>query len=436
MSPRIPRIFAVVITLALLAGACGGDDETTPDPTSAPGDSTVAPTTGGSGGDGPTTTTAGQGNGEDSPDTTVAPEDLPPLLGLDMDKLADGLRQPTFIVTRPGDDRLFIGERGGFIKIYDPDQGILDEPFMSIPDRVTSNGIEQGLLGMAFHPDWENNGRFFIYHTDRDAQRQLAEYAVSADNPDGADLDSGFVLFDRAQPPDSTDIRHYGGNLAFGPDGYLYISTGDGAAGRVTGQSTDDYFGSILRIDVNTTDGDTPFGVPADNPYVDGGGAAAVWATGLRNPWRFTIDGDMIYIADVGQADIEEINAVSLSDGGANFGWATMEGSECFIPSDCDPSGLILPIYEYTHSDGCSITGGHVYRGKLIPELTGHYFFADWCDWWVRSLLYENGEVSSVRDWSADLPEPGSINAFGTDADGELYFVTHEGGLFSILPAR
>ncbi len=412
----------------VLAAACGGGTEANPTAGSNPsGTSTEQPSPTGNDG----SATAGEGG---DPTTSAGPATtLPPLLGLDMKLLADGLHQPTVIASPPGDDRLFIGERNGVIYIYDPEQGLLDEPFMNIPDRVTSNGIEQGLLGMAFHPNYAKNGRFFIYHTDRDAQRQLAEYSVRADDPNKADLDSGKVLFDRAQPPNSTDIRHYGGMLLFGPDGYLYISSGDGAAGRDTGQSTDDFFGAILRIDVDSGD---PFGIPPDNPYVNGGGAPAVWAIGLRNPWRITIDGDMMYIADVGQADNEEVNAVSLNEPGTNFGWATMEGTECFIPSDCDPTGLTLPIYEYTHSDGCSITGGHVYRGSLMPELQGHYFFADWCDAWIRSLLYVDGTIEKVRDWSADLVGAGSVNVFGVDADGELYFANHEGQLYAILPAR
>jgi glucose/arabinose dehydrogenase len=344
------------------------------------------------------------------------------------------LRQPTLIASPPGDDRVFIGERGGIIQIYDPAVGaVLDEPFMFIPDRVTANGIEQGLLGLAFHPDYAANGRFFIYHNDRDAKRQLAEYAVLPDDPNKADLDSGVVLFDREQPPNSSDIRHYGGMLMFGSDGYLYIASGDGAAGRVTGQSTDDYFGAILRIDVDSGD---PFGIPPDNPYADGGGAGPVWAIGLRNPWRFTIDGELMYIADVGQAAIEEVNVVALDDPGANFGWATMEGSNCFSPSDCDRTGLVLPIHEIPHPDSCSITGGHVYRGDLIPELDGHYFFADWCLGWVRSLQYTDDGVENVRDWSNDLPEAGNVNSFGIDANGELYLVNHDGEFYAIRAVR
>ena len=427
MSLKILTRIALLSVLAVIAAACGGTDDPAATTTGAPDDGSSSTSTTSGEGD-PTETTA---PGEESTTTTSAPE--APLVGLEKKLLASGLRQPTILTSRPGDDRLFIGERGGIIRIYDLEDGLLDEPFMSIPDRVTSNGIEQGLLGLAFHPDFENNGRFFIYHTDRDAKRQLAEYRVLPNDPDKADLDSGVVLFDREQPPGSTDIRHYAGMVMFGPDGYLYISSGDGAAGKVTGQSIDDYFGAILRIDVDSGD---PFAIPAGNPYADVDGAEPVWATGLRNPWRFTIDGDMMYIADVGQADIEEVNVVSLSDAGVNFGWSTMEGSDCFSPSDCDKTGLELPIYEYTHSDGCSITGGHVYRGESMPELHGHYFFSDWCDSWIRTLVYTDGELETVRDWSADLGDPGSVNVFGVDSRGELYFATHEGDLYAIVGVR
>ena len=431
MTSKARSSFVTLLALALVATACGQDDPgavtTTDVSDSAPVDSsttvarenTTTPTTGT---DGETTTTAG------------TPIPLGPLLGLELELLAQGLRHPTVIASPPGDDRIFIGERGGIVQIYDPAIGaLLEEPFLYIPDRVAANGIEQGLLGLAFHPDYAENGRFFIYHNDRDAKRQLAEYAVLPDDPNKADLDSDVVLFDREQPPDSVDLRHYAGMLMFGPDGYLYISSGDGAAGLKTGQSTDDYFGSILRIDVDSGD---PFGIPPDNPYADGGGAPAVWAIGLRNPWRFTIDGDLMYIADVGQAAIEEIDVIDLDEPGANFGWATMEGSNCFRPANCDSTGLVLPIHEIARPDSCSITGGHVYRGSLIPELDGHYFFADWCFGWVRSLLYTDGVVEEVQDWSTDLPEAGSVNSFGIGNDGELYLVNHEGEFYAIRAVR
>jgi len=431
MRSYIHRSALTLLALALIATSCGGDDPGAV--TSTDGPATSSTTTSGdavSGTDAPTTTdTGGETTTSAGPTTTMGP-----LLGLELELLADGLRQPTTLASPPGDDRIFIAERGGIIQIYDPAAGaILDEPFMYIPDRVTANGIEQGLLGLAFHPDYAENGRFFIYHNDRDAKRQLAEYAVLPDDPNKADLDSGVVLFDREQPPNSSDIRHYGGMLMFGPDGYLYIASGDGAGGRVTGQSTDDYFGAILRLDV---DSDDPFGIPPDNPYVDGGGEPPVWAIGLRNPWRFTIDGNLMYIADVGQAGIEEVNVVGLDEPGANFGWAIMEGSNCYSPSDCDRTGFVLPVHEIPHPDSCSITGGHVYRGDRIPELDGHYFFADWCLGWVRSLLYAEGAVSDVQDWSEDLSEAGNVNSFGIGSDGELYLVNHDGEFYALRAVR
>ncbi|HEX9856554.1 MAG TPA: PQQ-dependent sugar dehydrogenase [Acidimicrobiia bacterium] len=414
------RIIGSFIAI-VIASACGGS---TGDGT------TTAPGTGGS--------TGTEGGTTEPVENTTSTEPAAALRGLDLEVLAEGLGQPTFIVTAPGDDRLYIGERGGVVKIYDHEEGVLDEPFLNIPDRVSSNGIEQGMLGMAFHPDYQSNGRFFVYHVDRDQKRQLAEYHVS-DDPNVADIEDAVALWDREQPPDSTDIRHYAGYLLFGPDGNLWVSSGDGAAGPVTGQTTDDYFGAILRFDVDSPANGEPFSTPDDNPFADeGGDAAAVWAYGLRNPWRFSIDVDSgnVFIADVGQANWEEVNVTSLESPGMNFGWATMEGKNCYIPSDCDPSGLTSPIYAYSHDDGCSITGGHVYRGAAIPEIQGQYFFADWCGEWIRSLTYEGGEAGTVRDWSSDLDGAGQVNAFGVGPDGELYIVNHAGVLAKIVPVR
>lgn len=433
MRSRRITSFALLLVFALVIAACGGGD--TDAGSTAATTTTTAPAGGGD--ETPGTTSGGDEGETTTSSTTTTTEPLEPLRSLELEVISESLAQPTVIASPPGDDRVFIGQRGGVIRIYDPAVGLLPEPFLDISDRVRSNGIEQGLLGLAFHPDYAENGRFFIYHLDRDAQRQLAEYWVSADDPNKGDREAAWAVFDRAQPAGSTDIRHYGGGLVFGPDGYLYISSGDGAAGRTTGQSTDDYFGAVLRIDVDAAEPGT-FTIPPDNPFVDGGGDPAVFAFGLRNPWRIDIDPveNLLYIADVGQADAEEVNVMGLDEGGVNFGWATMEGTSCFSPRDCDQTGLEVPVYSYSHADGnCSITGGVVYRGEAIPELRGQYFFSDWCAGWVRSITYEDGEVVSLDNWSS-ISGKGSINAFGTDGAGEMYIVTHEGLFAKIVPVR
>jgi glucose/arabinose dehydrogenase len=313
---------------------------------------------------------------------------------------------------------------------------LVEENFIDLTDRVLAGGIEQGLLGLAFHPDYANNGRFFVYYTDKGGNRQLSEFAVSAENPNLADTDSEKVIFEYEQPPNATDIRHYGGNVTFGPDGYLWVSMGDGADSRAQGQDPNTPYGSIVRIDV---DGGDPYAIPPDNPFVDGGGLADVWAYGLRNPWRFSIDpvDGLVYIADVGHADQEEVNVVPITEGGYNFGWSDMEGTRCFHLTDCDPADYTAPAVTYTHDEGLSITGGYVYRGAEIPELHGTYFYSDWVQQWIRGFKFVDGAVTDARDWTADLGGPiGSITSFGLDGHGEMYAVTYEGGLFKFTAAR
>ncbi len=358
-----------------------------------------------------------------------------PLQGLAVETIASGLAQPTFAVTAPGDDRLFVVERVGRIKVID-DSGVQETSWMNITDKVLANGIEQGLLGLAFHPDYANNGRVFVYYTDKNAQRTLAEFSGNFIEGDG---DSAKILFSLPQPPDSVDIRHYGGMLQFGPDGYLYVSTGDGADARGQGQNPNTFFGTILRLDVNSGD---PYGIPPDNPFVDGGGAPEVFAFGLRNPWRYWIDpfdNDM-YIADVGQGDVEEVNVISLDAGGYNLGWANMEGSRCFFEDNCDINDYVAPVLEYDHGEspdsGCSVTGGPVYRGAAIPELDGHYFFADWCAGWVKSFQMVDGARANDNDWRSDLGIIEQINGIGTDAEGEMIILTFGGDVLRIVPER
>lgn len=395
---------------------------------------------------GATTTTE---NGDDVTDTTAggdpegttttvgtADPDLPPLEAVELELVYDGFRQPTVLTAPAGDDRLFVAQRVGVIRILDESREMLDPAFLDITDRVLANGIEQGLLGLTFHPDYENNGRFFVYYTDQGGRRQLSEFTVSSSDPDRALQDSEKVIFEFEQPPDATDIRHYGGNLHFGPEGYLWVSLGDGADSRAQGQDPNTVFGTISRIDV---DGGDPYAIPPDNPFVDGGGAPEVWAYGLRNPWRFAIDAvdGMIYIADVGHADQEEVNVVPLGEGGFNFGWSDVEGTRCFHVVDCDLSNYTSPAVTYTHEEGLSITGGFVYRGDEIPELAGTYFYSDWVGEWIRSFEFVDGEVTEEKDWTEELGGPvGQPNSYGLDGHGELYLVTHGGQVYKFTAVR
>lgn len=358
-----------------------------------------------------------------------------PLQGLKLERLYEGMRQPTVITAPAGDDRLFVVQRVGVIRILDGERNLVDPAFLDITDRVLANGIEQGLLGLAFHPDYESNGRFFVYYTDRGGRRQLSEFLVSVSDPNRARPDSERVLFELEQPPDATDIRHYGGQLAFGPDGYLWVSLGDGADSRDQGQDPGTLFATVSRIDVDSGD---PYGIPPENPFVDGGGAPEVWAFGLRNPWRFSIDpvDRLIYIADVGHADQEEINVLPIDEGGFNLGWSDMEGTRCFHRQGCNPDDYTSPALVYSHEEGCSVTGGYVYRGAAIPEMHGVYFYSDWCGQWIRSFRFVDGQVTDEKDWTAELGQIGQINSFGIGGDGELYLVTHDGVVAMLTPVR
>ena len=414
------RLSIVFLLLALVAAACG-DSGTGTEATNAPGDTTAD-----AGGTGDT------GDSE-APPTEPAP-DLPPLVGLDLQLVTEDIPRPTGIMPAPGSDLLYMVDQLGTVRVFDTAYNKLPDRFINIRDLVGTAGIEQGLLGMAFHPDFQSNGRFFVYYTDNNGDRTLAEYGMQSFDPPIADTSTAKILFSRQQHPDA-DIRHYGGMLKFGPDGYLWVSIGDGARASLNGQDPNTIFGTIVRIDVDSGD---PYAIPPDNPFVAGGGAAEVWAYGLRNPWRFDLDTDegLIYIADVGHALIEEVNVVSMDSGGYNFGWDTVEASRCFRESGCDRTGLTDPVIEYTHDEGCSITGGVVYRGEAIPELQGHYFYADWCQGWIRSFRYLEGQATQTDDWTSDLAEAGSVQVFGFDHEGEMYIGNHEGFVYKVVPVR
>jgi glucose/arabinose dehydrogenase len=341
-------------------------------------------------------------------------------------KTISGLDEPIFITNAgDGSGRLFIVERSGLILIY-KNGAVLPTPFLDLRSTVFTNGEEEGLLTLAFHPNYSTNGRFFVVYNTGDFNTMnfpvnLAEFAVSSGNPDIADPTSGHILLSVPHP----DFQnHNGGTLAFGPDGYLYWSVGDGGSGgdpSDNAQNLNRLLGKLLRIDVNSG---SPYAIPPSNPFASGGGRGEIWAYGLRNPWRFSFDrltGD-IYIGDVGQGKLEEVDfQPASSTGGENYGWNIMEGTNCYPPStpSCNKTGLTLPITVYTHAFGCAIIGGYVYRGSLFPPIQGYYFYSDECSGIINALHHD-----PIRGWVvtrvADTPY--NVSTFGQDENGELYF--------------
>lgn len=344
------------------------------------------------------------------------------------------LSSPVFLTAPTGDvGRLFIVEQGGLIRILNSLDGTpRATPFLDVAGLIVTGG-EQGLLGMAFDPNYAGNGRFYIYYTNTAGDIVIARYGVST-NPDIANAGAQAILKTIAHP---TNQNHNGGMLAFGPDGCLYAGIGDGGgSGDPNGnaQNTNSLLGKILRLDPETGSA-----CGTDNPFANGtGGAPEVWSFGLRNPWRFSFDRStgVLYIGDVGQDQREEVDAVVGPNAGqgVNFGWNIMEGFACFNPpSGCNSSGLTPPILDYSHDAGaCSVTGGYVYRGTLNPAVNGSYFYADYCAGFVRSFQLQGGRPSSQNTWPL-LSPGGQITSFGEDARGELYILTQTGGLSRIV---
>ena len=339
---------------------------------------------------------------------------------------------PVLVTSPTGDNaRIFVVEKAGTIRIVK--QGTtLATPFLDIHTQV-STGSEQGLLGLAFHPGFGTNGLFVINYTDRSGNTKVSLYRTSNNDPDRADPATEQSVLSVDQP----FSNHNGGMVAFGPDGQLYIGMGDGGSGgdpQGNGQKRSTLLGKIVRLSISASG---QVSVPSDNPFVaEAGTRAEIWSLGVRNPWRFSFDratGDL-YIGDVGQNTIEEIDAVTLAASkGANFGWNTMEGKSCHGAASCDQQGLVLPVLDYTHTDGaCSVTGGYVYRGAAITGLAGTYFYADYCRGWVRSFRLVNGTATDMREW-ADLAPGGQITSFGQDASGELYLMTGAGRIAKIV---
>lgn len=344
--------------------------------------------------------------------------------------VVEGLDQPLYL-TNAGDGRLFIVEKEGAIRLVQ-DGRLLDEPFLDIRDRVNADSSERGLLSVAFHPDYAQNGRFFVNYTNLAGNTAVSAFQVGS-SPNQADPGSESILLTIRQPY----ANHNGGQLQFGPDGYLYIGMGDGGSGgdpQGNGQNPSTMLGALLRLDVDQAADAAQYGIPADNPFVaDAAKLPEIWATGLRNPWRFSFDratGDLL-IADVGQNQWEEVNFLPAgSPGGSNFGWNIMEGTHCYDRNTCNQTGLVLPVIDYRHEQGrCSITGGYVYRGSQFPTLGGVYFFGDYCSGEIWGMTAgEDGRFSAQVLYRS----PSRIASFGEDAAGELYVVDISGGIYQI----
>jgi glucose/arabinose dehydrogenase len=417
--PRRARIAPLTVALGCLLAACAGPS---PTPTASEAAATEA--------------------ASPSLEPTVAPPPSTPPLPPDrlrLEQVAAGLTDPIGITAaNDGSGRLFVNERGGRIRVIGPDGDLRGEPFVDLSDRLVA-GSERGLLGLAFHPDFATNRRLFVHYSRAgDGATVISELRASADLQT-ADPGSERVLLTVAQP----FANHNGGQLAFGPDGYLYIGLGDGGGGGDSlgnAQNPNVLLGKILRIDVDgQPQGRRAYALPADNPFGPegtnpGAGLPEIWALGLRNPWRFSFDpeGGDLYIGDVGQGTWEEIDRQPAgSPGGENYGWNVLEGGHCF-GGDCDPSGFVMPIAEYSHDLGCAVTGGYVYRGSVEPALRGIYVFADYCSGIVFAVQagIDGGKPTRVLDSGL------AVSSFGTDEDGELYLADlGGGGIYHVLVA-
>lgn len=360
----------------------------------------------------------------------------PPIIDLEL--FASGFNGPVEIRSA-GDDRLFIVEQSGSIRILNADGTINADPFLDLSSVVNDTGFEEGLLGLAFHPDYGTNGRFFINHIETIAGSDftvIKSFTVSADE-NIADPSSETVLLTIAQP----FSNHNGGSLQFGADGMLYIALGDGGSAGDPGNRSQNLgllLGKLLRIDVDNPEAGLNYGIPSDNPFVNDPNARdEIWAYGLRNPWKISFDSltNDLWIADVGQNAVEEINRVSATSlGGENYGWRCFEGSTSFNASGCPaPATLTFPFAEYTHSGNgifkCSITGGYVYRGSQFPNMVGTYVFADWCSS-EAATADEAGNISFFG------PFDGGITSFGEASNGELYAaIPGAGAIYRVIDA-
>lgn len=430
------RMAPGVVSVLLVMASCRGDGRS-PDRT------TVATPTGSAAGSAAAAGSAGSAAGTPEPappapasddgpppgDDTLGPPPADLAKRIALEEVAHGLRRPVLLTVAPGDARrrFFIVEQRGTIRIQERGK-LLEKPFFAM--QGLANGNEQGLLGLAFHPAFATNGKLYVHYNTRDRASHVVEFEVSSQSPDVVDYTTKRELFEVEQPYSN----HNGGHLEFGPDGKLYTGLGDGGAANDphgNGQNPTTLLSKILRIDV-----DTPDAKPE------------IVHMGLRNPWRFTFDrktNDLL-IGDVGQNLWEYVFGVRGGDTRKhNFGWNVVEGSHCFDADtgrgkkSCDKTGFTPPLAEYSHEQGCSITGGVVYRGTALPELDGRYFYADYCTGLLRSFVWKAGFVREHWDWKPAIDKRGvlsQISSFGVDHDGELYIVELTGSIYKLVPAR
>ena len=415
--PPVSTLVAACAALALIG--CSNDRSATAPPSGAPATSGASPTASG-------------------PSPTGRPTAGAPL---DLGHLAVTLQPYVQIAGGPlgidapddGSGRLFVIAQDGRIWVVDTNGSVLPTPMVDLGPRLRSGG-EQGLLGLAIHPGFPTDPRVFVNYTDTDGDSIIASLTVDPNNPDRLDPDSHRRILFLDQP----FANHNGGDLLFGPDGYLYAFFGDGGSGgdpQGNGQNRDALLGKVLRLDVDQARGDVAYVAPADNPFAGGDGRDEIWLMGMRNPWRASFDratGDL-WIGDVGQNEWEEIDVAHAGAGGLNFGWNVMEGNHCYPPgADCNTDGLTRPVTDYSHDLGCTVVGGYVYRGSKYPALAGAYLFADYCSGRIFAV---DPAIDGYRK-PVEVGKGGSgISSFGQDVAGELYVTNLSGDVSRVVGA-